>query len=286
MRDKITLTLFILPTLILVGFFIYGFTGWSFKMSLTNWEFGNIIEFVGLENYLKIFSDSTFQVSLLNSLKLIIFFIGVSIPLGLFLAILLDLDVKGKQVFRIIFLLPLSFSFVASATMWTWMFSPSIGAINSLLEVIGLENFTQPWITSQKQALFCIIIAYIWQFSGFATLVYYSGISSVSQDIREAVKIDGANIWQKYTKVIIPMQKSSTMTVLMILLMYSLRVFDLVWLITGGGPGTSSEILPTLMYRTAFNRNMFGIGAGMGIIMFILSIIIVVPFFMSLKGSD
>jgi len=286
LKDKIILTLFISPALILVGFFVYGFTGWSFRMSLTNWEFGKVIQYIGLENYYRIFTDSTFHTSLFNSLQLIVLFIGITIPLGLFLAILLDLDVKGKQFFRIIFLIPLSFSFVASATMWTWMFSPSIGAINSLLRVIGLENLTQPWITSENQALICIIITYIWQFSGFATLVYYAGLSSVSTDIREAAKIDGANIWQRYTKVLIPMQKTATMTVLMILLMYSLRVFDLVWLITGGGPGISSEILPTLMYRTAFNRNMFGVGAGMGAIMFILSIIIVIPFFLSLKGSD
>jgi len=154
------------------------------------------------------------------------------------------------------------------------------------LRVIGLEALTQPWITSEKQALICIAIAYIWQFSGFSTLVYYAGISGVPPEISEAAKIDGATTFQRYTRVIIPMQKPATLTVLMILLMYSLRVFDLVWLMTGGGPGTSSEILATFMYRTAFNRNRFGYGASIGTIMFILSVIIVIPFFLKLRRSE
>jgi ABC-type sugar transport system permease subunit len=200
--------------------------------------------------------------------------------------VLLDLNLKGKQLFRLIFLLPLSFSFVASASMWTWMFSPEIGSVNALLRAIGLDSLTQPWITSDKQALICIAIAYVWQFSGFSTLVYYAGISGVAPEITEAAKIDGASTFQRYMKVIIPMQRPATLTVLMILLMYSLRVFDLVWLMTGGGPGSSTEILSTFMFRTAFNRNRFGYGAAVGVVMFAISILIVIPFFARLRRSE
>ena len=268
--------------MILVGLFVYGFTAWTLQVSFTNWrDVGSAGDFVGLDNYIRLFStDRVFKASLVNTLKLTLVFIGVTIPLGLFLA------VKGRQIFRLIFLLPLSFSFVASASMWTWMFSPQIGSINALLRAIGLGSLAQPWITSDKQALFCIAIAYVWQFSGFSTLVYYAGISGVAPEISEAAKIDGASTFQKYMKVIIPMQRPATLTVLMILLMYSLRVFDLVWLMTGGGPGSSSEILSTFMFRTAFNRNRFGYGASVGIVMFVISILIVIPFFARLRRSE
>jgi len=134
--------------------------------------------------------------------------------------------------------------------------------------------------------LICIAIAYVWQFSGFSTLVYYAGISGVAPEITEAAKIDGASTFQRYMKVIIPMQRPATLTVLMILLMYSLRVFDLVWLMTGGGPGSSTEILSTFMFRTAFNRNRFGYGAAVGVVMFAISILIVIPFFAKLRRSE
>ena len=274
--------------MILVGLFVYGFTAWTFQVSLTNWrDVGSAGDFVGLDNYIRLFSkDRVFKTSLVNTLKLTLVFIGVTIPLGLFLAVLLDLNLKGKQLFRLIFLLPLSFSFVASASMWTWMFSPEIGSVNALLRAIGLDSLTQPWITSDKQALICIAIAYVWQFSGFSTLVYYAGISGVAPEITEAAKIDGASTFQRYMKVIIPMQRPATLTVLMILLMYSLRVFDLVWLMTGGGPGSSTEILSTFMFRTAFNRNRFGYGAAVGVVMFAISILIVIPFFARLRRSE
>ena len=288
MSKRVQILLFILPGLVLVGLFVYGFTAWTLQVSFTNWrDVGSAGDFIGLDNYIRLFStDRVFKASLVNTLKLTLVFIGVTIPLGLFLAVLLDLNLKGRQIFRLIFLLPLSFSFVASASMWTWMFSPQIGSINALLRAIGLGSLAQPWITSDKQALFCIAIAYVWQFSGFSTLVYYAGISGVAPEISEAAKIDGASTLQRYMKVIIPMQRPATLTVLMILLMYSLRVFDLVWLMTGGGPGSSSEILSTFMFRTAFNRNRFGYGASVGIVMFVISILIVIPFFTRLRRSE
>ena len=288
MSKRVQILLFILPGLVLVGLFVYGFTAWTLQVSFTNWrDVGSAGDFIGLDNYIRLFStDRVFKASLVNTLKLTLVFIGVTIPLGLFLAVLLDLNLKGRQIFRLIFLLPLSFSFVASASMWTWMFSPQIGSINALLRAIGLGSLAQPWITSDKQALFCIAIAYVWQFSGFSTLVYYAGISGVAPEISEAAKIDGASTFQRYMKVIIPMQRPATLTVLMILLMYSLRVFDLVWLMTGGGPGSSTEILSTFMFRTAFNRNRFGYGAAVGIVMFVISILIVIPFFARLRRSE
>ena len=287
MKRKLELLFFLTPALLLVALFVYGFIGWSFQTSQMDWkDVGFSGNYIGLGNYITLFTkDVTFKTTLLNTLKLSAIFVGVTIPLGLMLAILLDFEIVAKKFFRLIFLLPLSFSFVASASMWVWMFSPQVGVINSLLKLVGLQSYTQPWITSSTQSLFCIAIVYIWQFSGFSTLVYYAGISGVPDDIREAARIDGANKFQEYSKIVIPMQKPATLTVLVILLMYSLKVFDLVYLLTGGGPGRSSEVLSTLMYEVTFNRNLFGQGAAIGIVMFVISMIIILPFFIRKRAS-
>jgi len=281
LKRVVPVFIFILPAVSLVIIFVYIFSGWSAWASLTNWRgIGHFGEFAGLNNYIKLFTqDPIFKQCLINTIELALVFIGITIPLGLVIAILLDLGIKGKSIFRAVYLLPLSFSFVVSAAIWTWMFAPTNGAINTLLRILNLDVLTQPWITSTKQSLFCIALVYIWQFSGFATLVYYAGISGVSPNLSEAAQIDGASTFQKYWYIIVPLQKPATLTVLTILLMYSLRVFDLVWLMTGGGPGYSSEVLATYMYRVTFNQNLFAYGASIGFFMFVLSILIIIPFF-------
>lgn len=282
-KKNIPSIIFIAPAVILVVIFVYIFSGWNVWTSLTDWRIiGRMGKFIGVQNYINLFAhDDTFRMCLFNTIKLMAIFIGLTIPLGIICAIFLDLGLKGKGIFRAIYLIPLSFSFVASATMWSWMFMPDKGSINTLLRMLNLNFFTQPWITSTRQAIICVAIVYIWQFSGFATLVYYAGISSVDPNIIDAVEVDGATTFQKYTWVVVPLQSPATFTVLLILLMYSLRVFDLVWVLTGGGPAFSSEVLATYMYRVTFNQNLFAYGASISFVMFILSfIIIIIPVLM------
>ena len=277
-KKNIPNIIFIAPAVILVVIFVYIFSGWNVWASLTDWRIiGRMGKFIGVQNYIELFTnDDTFRRCLYNTIKLMAIFIGLTIPLGIICAIFLDLGVKGKGIFRTIYLIPLSFSFVASATMWSWMFMPNKGSINTLLRMLNLNFLTQPWITSTRQSIICVAIVYIWQFSGFATLVYYAGISSIDPNIIDAVGVDGATTFQKYTRVVLPLQIPATFTVLLILLMYSLRVFDLVWVLTGGGPAFSSEVLATYMYRVTFNQNLFAYGASISFVMFILSFIIII----------
>jgi len=271
--------LFILPAIVLVGTFVYAFSIWNVFISLTDWR-GLVtrIRFVGLENYLKLVSDPIAQKALINTFLLALTFIPLTMLIGLVVAILLDLELKGTSIFRTIFLLPLSFSFVVSATMWTWMFSPEQGTINSLLRLLHLNFLCQPWITSTEQSLWCILLVYVWQFSGYVTIIYYSGIRSIPKEHIEAAEIDGASTFDKYRYVVIPQLKGETVGVLTILLFYALRVFDLVYLLTGGGPALSSEVLATYMYRITFNQNLFAYGASIGTLIFVIALAIMVPF--------
>jgi len=271
--------LFILPAIVLVGTFVYAFSIWNVFISLTDWR-GLVtrIRFVGLENYLKLVSDPVAQKALINTFLLALTFIPLTMLIGLVVAILLDLELKGTSIFRTIFLLPLSFSFVVSATMWTWMFSPEQGTINSLLRLLHLNFLCQPWITSTEQSLWCILLVYVWQFSGYVTIIYYSGIRSIPKEHIEAAEIDGASTFDKYRYVVIPQLKGETVGVLTILLFYALRVFDLVYLLTGGGPALSSEVLATYMYRITFNQILFAYGASIGTLIFVIALAIMVPF--------
>ncbi len=231
----------------------------------------------GLQNYRQIFlNDPIFIRAIKQTFILSILFIAGTLPLGVLTAVLLDFNVKAKRLFRTLYLIPLSFSFVASAIMWSWMYMPNQGVINTVLRAMSLSRFAQPWLTSTSQALYAIALVYIWQFSGFATIVYYSGISSVSEDIIDAAKVDGVTVFQKYRYVVLPLQRPATITVLLLLLMYSLRVFDFVWLLTDGGPAYSTEVLANYMYRVTFNYNRFGIGAAISTVMFLLSVIIII----------
>lgn len=288
MKKFIPIFIFLFPAVFLVAIFAYIFSGWSVWASLTSWRgIGRFGEFVGIDNYVELFTrDPIFKQCFFNTLKLAGVFISITIPLGLTIAILLDLGIKGKSIFRAIYLLPLSFSFVVSAAIWTWMFAPTGGAINILVRILHLDVLTQPWITSTKQSLYCVALVYVWQFSGFATLVYCAGISGVSPNLSEAAQIDGASTFQKYWYVIIPLQKPATLTVITILLMYSLRVFDLIWLMTGGGPGHSSEVLATYMYKVTFNQNLFAYGASVGFFMLVLSMLIIIPFFLTVMRRE
>jgi len=283
-RNKLYIAIFLMPACILVGVFVYVFLSWSIEISFTDWStIGQMGLFNGLDNYRELFvNDPVFIRSIRQTLILAVLFIILTIPLGVITAILLDLGVKGQRIFRTIYLIPLSFSFVASSIMWSWMFMPNQGVINTVLRSVGLGFLAQPWLTSTSQALFSIILVYVWQFSGFATLVYYSGIASVPDTLLDAAKVDGVSIMQKYTLVILPLQKPATITVLLLLLMYSLRVFDFVWLLTGGGPAYSTEVLANYMYRVTFNYNRFGTGAAISTFMFMLSIfIIIIPVVLS-----
>lgn len=276
-RNKIEAMAMISPTVVLVGIFIYAFLAWSFWISLTDWNtIGKFGQFSGLHNYIELFSrDSLFLKALTQTFQLTLLFIVIALPLGTASAILLDQGVKGQTIFRTIYLIPLSFSFVASATMWNWMFLPQNGSINTLLRLMHLEQLTQPWLTSPKQALYAITLIYIWQFTGFSTLVYYAGISSVPEELLDAAQVDGVSTWQKYRHVVLPLQKPATLTVLFLLIMYALRVFDIIWLTTGGGPAYASEVLATYMYRVTFDYNRFAYGASISTVMFLLSFVLV-----------
>jgi glucose/mannose transport system permease protein len=279
-RETTVNLLFVLPSLVLVGYFVYVLIGWNVVVSLSDWNsFGPpSYNIVGLGQYVALFQDPEFLTALTNNLILILLFVPSSLALGLFLAILLDSKVRGEGVFRNIYLLPFSLSFVITATLWLWMYNPKVGVINTLLRGIGL-GFLQPgWTTDPNIALVCVVLAIVWQFSGYTMLIFSAGIKSIPESQVMAAEVDGATGLNLYRRIVIPQLKTPALSAFVVLMIFALKVFDFIYVLTGGGPGYSTYVVPLLMFRNTFLMNQYAYGAAMATLLFLLALVIVVPY--------
>lgn len=278
-RETMVNLLFVLPSLILVGYFVYVLIGWNVVVSLSDWEgLAPSYNIVGFGQYVALFHDPEFLTSLANNLLLILLFVPSSLALGLFLAILLDSKVRGEGVFRNIYLLPFSLSFVITATLWLWMYNPQVGVINTLLRAIGL-GFLQPgWTTDPNMALVCVVLAIVWQFSGYTMLIFSAGIKSIPDSQVMAAAVDGASGFNLYRRIIIPQLKAPALNAFVVLMVFALKVFDFIYVLTEGGPGYSTYVLPLLMFRNTFRMNQYAYGSAIATLLFLLAFVIVVPY--------
>jgi glucose/mannose transport system permease protein len=282
LKESTTALFFLLPSIALVGYFVYVSIGWNVIVSLSAWlELEPNYRIVGFSNYAYEFSQQSFWISLQNNLLLILLFVPSSLLLGLFLAILLDNKARGEGVFRTVYLLPFSLSFVITASLWYWMynFGPPSGVINSLLVQIGLGFLKSGWTINPSLALYAVIMALVWQFSGYTMLIFLAGIRSIPESQVMAAEVDGASGFRLYTRIIIPQLKSSALATFVILMVFALKAFDFIFVLTGGGPaGLSTSVLALLMYKETFGQDFFAYGAAVATVLLILVMIIVIPY--------
>jgi glucose/mannose transport system permease protein len=279
LKEGMIALLILLPSIGLVGYFVYASIGWNVVVSLTDWNtLKPSYNIVGFSHYAEMLRDSTFWISFQNNLLLILLFVPSSILLGLSLAILLDNKVKGEGVFRTIYLLPFSLSFVITASLWAWMYDRSVGVMNTLLERVGLSFLKSGWVTNSSIAMYCIILALVWQFSGYTMLIFLAGIRSIPESQVMAAEVDGARGFGLYRRVIIPQLKSSTLATFVVLMVFALKAFDFIYILTFGGPGYSTFVLPLDMFRETFTMNHFAYGAAIATILFVVVMVIVVPY--------
>jgi len=277
-RDKLIIRLIFVTCCILVAYFVYYFIVWNIVVSMTDWQ--GLIQtnnFVGFENYLRMLDDPIFWTSLTNNLVFMLVFIPSSIVIGLFLAILLDQKIRKESVFRTIYLLPYALSFIVTAYLWQWMFIED-GVINFILDLFGLGSLKMAWISDPDIALFSVSFALVWQFSGYIMLIFLAAIRTVPQSHIMAAQIDGASGIRLYTRVIIPQIKTSTFTAFVILMIFSLKAFDFIWILTDGGPGWATTILPITVFKLAFKSNQFAYSSAIATTLFLIVMVIVIPY--------
>lgn len=258
---------------------MYGMMAWTVVVSLDNWVgMAPVWEFNGVQNYVTLFGMERFWINLKNNLIWLIVFIPPTAALGLLLAYALELSGRAENLFRPLFLYPMALSFIVAGTVWAWMYDPDAGVINNILRGVGLGGLTQPWIADPRLATFCLIGAAIWQYTGFAMTLYLAAIRDIPREIIEAAKVDGASNVQVFRFVVVPNVGHATMIVVAMLTLFTLKVFDLVWVMTFGGPGNSTEVLSFFMFVATFRQQLVGIGAAISVVILILAIAVVVPY--------
>ncbi|NLP34291.1 MAG: sugar ABC transporter permease [Clostridiales bacterium] len=272
-RKWLTGYLFILPSF--VGFFIFMALPviMGFGISLTDYNGFNQFKFVGLSNYINMFKDEYFLISFRNNVLYTLVTVPCTIVIALLLAVALNTGIKGKSVFRTIFFFPTITSMVAVGIVWSMMFHPSRGPINQFLMALGVENPPQ-WLVSTKLALFSVMIVAIWKQAGYYMVMLLAGLQTIPRHMYEAAQIDGANAFQRFFKITLPMLSPTMFLVVIMSIISSFQVFDLISVMTEGGPGRATNVLVYRIYQEGFKYLRFGYASAMAYFLFIIIMII------------
>jgi len=273
---------FWLPPTLLMGLFVYGGILWNFVISLTDFS-GVVRPEYKLSNfdfdmYVRMLTDPSFWSATRNTIFLLIVFTLVCLVVGLLLAILVDNLLKGQGIFRTLFLLPFALSFVVTGVFWQWMYNPTMGTINTIFDTIGLSILAQDWLGDPTLRLWSVMFALVWQYSGYAMIIYLASLRTISRDQYEAAKVDGAGFFTMYRHVIIPQLSSASVSIAVVLMVFSLKAFTWLYVVFGSNPGPAADILGVMMYRQAFAANQWAYGAALGTVLFLSSIAILAPY--------
>lgn len=265
---------FVLPALLLYGFFfIYPFVV-SIYYSLTDWDGAQPIkEFIGLSNYRALLSDSLLWESLSHNLIWVVLGTVAPIAIGLLLGVLLWSGARGTTLFRTVYFLPFILSQVVVAIIWNWIYHPLWGPLNISLRAVGLDSVARGWLGDPTWALTAVIIVAVWSYFGFTFVVIIAGLQDVSKELVEAATLDGANPWQRFVHVIVPQLRHVLTMITAFTLIGGFNVFDIIFVMTQGGPGTATQVIGTYTYRKAFQEGDVGYGAALSMVMTIITLI-------------
>jgi len=274
-RENLIAYSFILPNLL--GFAIFTLVPMAFSLVLAfmNWDGANQVTWAGLENFRRLLDDTTFRISLKNTFYYVIGTVPLTMIASLGLAMLLNQPLRGRNFFRTTFFFPYVASLVAVAVVWNLLFHPAMGPVNQLLVSLGVENPPR-WSASVDWAMPTVILASIWKGMGYYMVIYLAALQGIPSYLYEAAEIDGANAWQKFRYVTLPMLTPATFFVSIMLTIASFKVFDLILVMTGGGPGRATNVLVIHTYNTAFKEFRFGYSSAIAMVLFMIVLVITI----------
>jgi sn-glycerol 3-phosphate transport system permease protein len=264
--------LYLLPALLILGVFLFYpmFKTLYYSFFLTSPR-GLTVAFIGFENYIELFKSEIFLKSMKATLLFVLYTVPVGILLALFLAVIANEKIKGIEFFRVIFSSTLGVSVAAGATIWLFLFHPSIGLFNNILNMMGIGGVA--WLTSSSWALFSVSITTIWMNVGFNFIILLGGLQNISEELYESAKIDGAGYWVQLFKITIPMLSPTLFFVIVVSLINSFQTFGQIDILTGGGPAEATNLIVYSIYKDAFVYTKFGYASAQAIILFILVLI-------------
>ena len=268
------------PSFVAILIFVYGFIGWTAWVSFTKSRLLPKYDIVGTIQYDRLFQSPRWETAINNLYVFGILFIVISMYLGLILAIFLDQKIRVEGVIRTIYLYPMALSMIVTGTAWKWILNPGLG-IEATVRKWGYENFTFDWLVNPDMAIYTVVLAGVWQSSGFVMALFLAGLRSVDEEIIKAAQVDGIPTWRIYSAIIIPSMAPIFLSAFIVLSHLAIKSFDLVIALTGGGPGYATDLPATYMYTMAFSRGDIGQAASSAMIMMAVVFTIVVPYLYS-----
>jgi len=268
------------PSFAVILWFVYGFIGWTFYVSLTKSKLLPNYEFWGIHQYVRLWQMPRWHIAVENLFIFTSLFIILCIFIGVILSIFLDQKIRSEGVIKTIYLYPMALSFIVTGTAWKWILNPTMG-IEKFAHQIGFENFQFDWLVTPGMSIYTIVIAGVWQSSGFIMAIFLAGLRSIDDEVIKAAKVDGASTFSIYIKIVLPMMRPVFMSAIVILVHLSIKSYDLVIALTAGGPGISSDMPAVFMTKMAFGRSEVGLASASAIMMFATVSAIIVPYLYS-----
>lgn len=268
------------PSFLVILIFVYGFIAYTGFLSLTDSKMLPSSNLVGFSNYAKLWALPHWWRAFFNLLIFASLYIAICSVLGLGLAILLDQKIRAEGLLRPIYLYPMALSFIVTGTAWKWFLDPGIGLENTM-HLWGWESFSFTWIKDRNYAIYCVVIAAVWQSSGFVMAMFLAGLRGVDNEIIKAAQVDGATPFMTYRRIIIPLMRPVFLSAFVVLAHLAIKAYDLVIALTGGGPGQATELPATFMYSYTFTRNQMAVGASSAIVMLAMIFSIIIPYLYS-----
>jgi ABC-type sugar transport system permease subunit len=262
----------------LVSSFIYSFTDWN--------GFAANYNYTGLANYEKIAHDPLFQNAVKNTVIWTIAAVVIPTLGGLGLALALHGHVRAANLYKSLFYLPICLSLAVVGQVWIWIYQPDWGLINTVLRAIGLEEATKAWLANPDSALPAVIFAWSWQQTGLAMVIFLAGLTSIPEELTEAAQIDGANYWQSVRSVVIPLLAPATVVVVALSIINSLKSFDIVYIMTRGGPFHASDTLAMMVYNESFQKYYMGYGSAVSVVLFAMAAVLIVVYFRQVRNLE
>jgi glucose/mannose transport system permease protein len=268
------------PSFAIVLVFVYGFILWTILLSFTRSRMMPMYQLTGFDSYARLWSQPNWYMALHNIAIFGVLYIVFCTALGLLLAILLDQKIRAEGVLRTVYLYPMAISFIVTGTAWKWFLNPGLG-LEKTLHDWGFTGFHFDWLINTDKAIYTVVIAGVWQATGFCMAMFLAGLRGIDGEILKAAQIDGASPFATYRRIVIPMLRPVFLSVMIVLAHMAIKSYDLVIALTGGGPGNATELPSTFMYSYTFTRNQMSVGAASAVIMLMTIAAVIVPYLYS-----
>ncbi|WP_404403465.1 carbohydrate ABC transporter permease [Pelagibacterium halotolerans] len=286
-RSTLVALSFIAPNFLGFLIFTLGPVCFAFALAFTHWDGSNPITFAGLDNFWELFEDKAFQAALWNTIVYTVFSVPLTLAAALGVAVLLNEKIVGRDFFRTAMFFPYVASLVAVAVVWNMLFNPAMGPVNMVLYTLGIDPQQLPgWAADRHWAMATVILFGVWKDLGYFMVIYLAGLQGIPRELYEAAEIDGANAWQKFWKITVPQLAPTTFFVSVILTIQSFKVFDQIFMITQGGPGTSTLVLVYHIYNEAFISWDLGYASMVAMVLFLIVLIVTIVQFRVTRDID